>query len=420
MKKTDGYWKRVAWLLFLGWFVIWAYRTMLTPIYDEIQLTVGWQGSAAMGLISSCYFFGYEIVQIPGGILMDRFGKRNVLTPSFILFGLGTVIVAWAGGMSAIYLGSLLAGAGSGAYYSGAFSLSSETIPAKNKFLATAMVNNGCAFGMIGGVLLGGTAVKQLGLPWQWMCLIVAAMAIGMAPLCRLTLREDCKNRPVKKMGNPVSGKSRAGFRKLFSRRHVATYFFYFTTCYGYYMIVTWLPSYLANEKNLAGPVLGLASTIVALASIPGALLMGRLLDRFQKHKTGVLVGMQFSAALMLTLITRFHSAAPVVFVLAIYGLAGKQAVDPIIVSHVTDLNKDQRLSTGIGVFNFFGMSSSIFAPLVTGRILDMTGSQTAGFYLASALLAASGSIFLFTHLRSSGPREKGGARAGAARLSGG
>ena len=77
MAKAIGknYWKAIVFTFCLGWTVIWVYRSMLSPVYAEIQGTIGAQSNSAMGLISSCYFFGYTALQIPSGFLVDRFGR---------------------------------------------------------------------------------------------------------------------------------------------------------------------------------------------------------------------------------------------------------------------------------------------------------------------------------------------------------
>ena len=55
---SKNYWKTIVFTFCLGWIVIWIYRAMLSPIYGEIQGTIGMQSNTAMGLISSGYFFG--------------------------------------------------------------------------------------------------------------------------------------------------------------------------------------------------------------------------------------------------------------------------------------------------------------------------------------------------------------------------
>ena len=67
LKKSypENYWKRLVFTFCMGWTIIWIYRAMLSPIYPEIQNTIGPQTNAAMGIIASCYFFGYTALQIP-------------------------------------------------------------------------------------------------------------------------------------------------------------------------------------------------------------------------------------------------------------------------------------------------------------------------------------------------------------------
>ena len=105
-----NYWKRVVFTFCMGWAIIWVYRSMLSPIYTEIQGTIGPQTNAAMGLIASCYFFGYTALQIPSGILVDKFGQKKILIPGFIVFALGVLSIAFAQNLTMIYLGAVLAG----------------------------------------------------------------------------------------------------------------------------------------------------------------------------------------------------------------------------------------------------------------------------------------------------------------------
>ena len=82
-EKGLQYWQKVIIMLCLGWVTIWIYRSALTPLFPEIQATIGNYTNTQMGLISSCYFFGYTGMQIPAGILVDKLGKKTVLIPGF-------------------------------------------------------------------------------------------------------------------------------------------------------------------------------------------------------------------------------------------------------------------------------------------------------------------------------------------------
>ena len=55
---------------------------------------------------------------------------------------------------------------------------------------------------------------------------------------------------------------------------------------------------------------------------------------------------------------------------------------------------------TAFGVFNFFGMSSSVIAPPLTGLLADITGTKITGFYVAIAILIIATALFFLINLR--------------------
>lgn len=389
MKKT-AYWEKIVLLLFLGWMSIWLYRTMLTPVYAEMQETIGKQTNLKMGMISSIYFFGYTFMQIPGGILMDRIGRKRVMIPGFVLFLAGLLSIGAAHSLNGVYLGSLLAGIGTGTYYSGAFSLTAQYIPAEKKYFATALVNDGCAVGMILGYLGSGYLVKKYQANWKSMVLLAIILVALVILVFLRNLKDD---RP--EIRKREQRRETFCFRALFTPQKLATYLFYFATCYGYYMIATWLPSFLQTERGMNGSAASAYTSIVALVSIPGALFLGKLLDRFQGKSTIAMVLLQAASAGMLFLLTKCLLPVLLVICLAVYGLCGKQAIDPLIVPHICKDIPEHFFATGLGIFNFFGMSGSILAPGITGYVEDLYGSKIYGFYIACALLLGASMIFL-------------------------
>lgn len=58
-QNGSQYYKRIIVALVLGWVAIWIYRTILTPIYPQIQSSLGDVSNAEIGLIASVYFFAY-------------------------------------------------------------------------------------------------------------------------------------------------------------------------------------------------------------------------------------------------------------------------------------------------------------------------------------------------------------------------
>ncbi|MBM6700517.1 MFS transporter, partial [Bifidobacterium pullorum subsp. saeculare] len=86
--------------------------------------------------------------------------------------------------------------------------------------------------------------------------------------------------------------------------------------------------------------------------------------------------------------------------ILLLYGPLGKMAVDPILISYMSDQADPKSVATTLGVFNFFGMASSVVAPALTGVIIDSTGSGELGYYLGAALLLVGTVLFMATNLK--------------------
>lgn len=421
-KYPVNYWKRIVFTFCMGWTIIWIYRSMLSPIYPEIQQTIGQQSNAAMGLISSCYFFGYTALQIPSGFLVDKFGQKKVLIPGFVIFALGVFSIAFAKNLMMIYLGAVAAGVGCGTYYGAAFSLTAQHVPAEKKGFSTAIVNSGSALGMILGMVGSSFVVKQLQLSWQTMVLISASLIVFLViwfavmiidpskASVQSSMTESADENPEKdildkeKIGvleaentTPVV-ESKGG---LFKKELLASYLLYFTTCYAYYLIVTWLPNFLESERGITGSMIGIITSMIAVTAVPGALYFAKLSDKHKNSKEKIIIGLEIAAFILIAGSILAPNAPILAIVLLAYGFLGKLAVDPVLISFVSDKAAPGKMASTLGTFNFFGMSSSVVAPWLTGLIIDNTGSGEIGFYIGAALLIFGTIVFLIASKRS-------------------
>ena len=391
-----NYWKLIVFTFCMGWTIIWIYRAMLSPIYPEIQATIGQQTNAAMGLIASCYFFGYTAMQIPSGFLVDKFGQKKILIPGFLLFALGVFSIGFSKTISTIYMGAVFAGIGCGTYYGAAFSLTTQHVPPEKKGIATAIVNSGSALGMIIGMNASSILVKTNGMPWQTMAFISAALIVFLVLWFIFALRPTNKAAmpapAAKKQETAVSDTGDKG--SVFRLPMLACYVLYFTTCYAYYLIVTWLPNFLATERNISGGMIGFVVSMIAVTAVPGALYFARLSDKKRDKKHKIIIGLELTAFVLVAVSMFAPNAWSLAVILLLYGFLGKMAVDPVLISYISDQASTGKVATTLGFFNFFGMSSSVIAPALTGYIIDKTGSGEWGFYLGAILLIIGTTLF--------------------------
>jgi MFS family permease len=397
-KTKNNYWKQIVIVSTLGWIVVWLNRTALTPIYPQLSEYFGGATDAKIGAISSFYFLGYVLMQIPSGILVDKFGKKTVLIPGFLLFALGTLLLASSKNLNMMYFGNVLAGVGSGTFYGVAFSLTNEYVPSKYRSVATAVVNCGTAIGSGIGMIASSYFVSQLGLPWQYMEWASLITILLMTVVFVFYIKKD--NPQVQNINsNGIEEvEKKLTTKELFAPKMIGAYSIYFATCYAYYLVNTWLPNFLETERGFEGATIGLVSSLIFVSSVPGELIFSRIADRYTDKKVELAVFLEIVAAASLYLAVMSTNKNILMLGLLLYGFFGKVVVEPIIISWLGEQVPRKGLATTLGVFNFLGMSSSVIAPSLTGKISDMTGSKINAFYISIVILIIGTTIFYLTN----------------------
>ena len=109
----------------------------------------------------------------------------------------------------------------------------------------------------------------------------------------------------------------------------IGAYCLYFATCYAYYLTDTWLPNFLSTERGFEGATIGLASSMVFFAAIPGALFFSRIADKFAHKKISLIIFLELVAAAMLFIAVQAPDKTFLMIGLIYYGFFGKLAVEP-------------------------------------------------------------------------------------------
>lgn len=400
VKKQENYWKLVVALFCLGWTVLWINRTILNPILPEIMQDLNIKSEASAGLINTLFFLPYTLLQVPSGFLGDKYGRKAVLVPGLILFGLGSIFGGFAMTFSIFLFARILTGIGQGTYFGPVYALSSDIIPTNKRGVSTAIINSGTALGMAMGMIISSLLVKEL--QWSWRSLMILSGLIGILTafifLKFLKSKKEMEEIYKTIKVDDTNTQNDKGYMKEFIKnpKLFTTSIVYFATCYSYFMVVTWLPSFLEQERGFQGAAIGLAASLVAFTSVPGALIFSRISDKHKDKKIPLIIFLHITAAVMLCATVAAKNNTMLITALILYGLLGKLAVDPILVSYLADISPKDKTTATFGLYNFFGMSGSVMAPYITGMISDATGSKIVGFYIAAMLLILCLGVFIF------------------------
>ncbi|QIP93182.1 MFS transporter [Serratia fonticola] len=238
--KTERvpYWIKTVVIFFLGWVVIYAGRSVLSPIMPQIQTEFGLSKSH-LGLISSLFFLTYTLLQVPAGLLGDRLGRKRILVSGFMLFALFIAAVSISSNFLIFIVLWMLTGASQGVYYGPQYALSSEAIPKKWITLGSAVIGSGMSFGIALGYYLSSFMIEHFHTSWKMPFLAMAVPVLIVALLMLFFIREKA---PQSAGDTPaaVATKSEFSFLDLFKNRNLLmAYITIFCSIYGFFVIIT-------------------------------------------------------------------------------------------------------------------------------------------------------------------------------------
>lgn len=383
-QSTSGlpYWVRLVIIFFFGWVVIYAGRSVLSPLMPIIQDEYGLT-KTQLGTISSLFFLAYTLLQVPAGLLGDRLGHKKVLVTGFMLFAVFIASISITPGFLGFIILWMMTGAAQGVYYGPQYAVSSSAIPKKWLTLGSAVIGSGMSFGIALGYQLSSLSVNHFHTSWKLPFVIIALPVLVVALLMLFVIHR----RPPLPAGKAVqneTGEPAFRFTDLLKNRNlVLAYITIFCSIYGFFVIISWLPYYLQQERGMDMARASNIASIVPWISIIGTLIFSYMSDKLGRRKPVVLSMMPLSLVALFGIVYS-TSETMLIMVLVLYGLIGKISLNPILVALVADNAPKQALGTAFSLYNFFGMAASIFAPYVTGFIADRTGSLNAGFYFAA------------------------------------
>src|SRR5256885_7594704 len=228
-----------------------------------------------LGFLFSAFFYTYMALQFVIGGVVDRFGANRVLTAGLLVWSLATVATSFAGGFIALLVFRLLLGIGESVAFPCASKLISQNVPTERRGLANGVMTAGLKFGPAVGAFGAGLLIAEHG--WRSVFLWM-----GLASL--LWLPAWFRWKPAAPDPAASGAPALIGYLEIFKQPYFwgcsAGHF-----CFNYlsYFLLTWLPSYLGNERHLSQQALTKAATAFYLVDAASALFTGWFCDHLIK-----------------------------------------------------------------------------------------------------------------------------------------
>ena len=394
---------------------------VLINYFDRINLSVAAPqlkaafdlSPAEMGLLFSAFFWPYALLQVPAGIVLDRFGVTRLGRWGAFLWAMASAVTAFASGFGGIFAARAMLGIAEAPGFPVSSKATGYWFPRKERALATAIFDAAAKFSNVIGVPL--VAVVVVGVGWRWGFGVTALLSFAYFVAFYFIYRDpsqdaklsQAEHRYIVEGGATPEGASSASAFSMLGYLLKKAKVWGLTigfAAYGYsfYLFLTWLPGYLVQTMHMS--ILksaGFAAIPWAVATVADLLVGGWLIDHLiarghdeTRVRKGVLVcGMVLGLAVFGATLTTNPTWAIVWISIALGGLA---AAAPVGWSLPSLIAPKGGVGTIGGIMNFVNNLMGVAAPVVTGYIVGATNSFANAFLIAGVILVVGIISFVF------------------------
>ena len=393
---SKGYSNYVFILLFLLYMFDYIDRMVVTSMFTSIEKDWGISHMQS-GLLVSAVYWAIVLLTFPVSILVDRWSRSKTIGIMAIMWSLATALCALTGNFVQLFMARLLIGVGEAGYAPGGSAMISGLYPIDKRAKMMGIWNASIPLGSAIGVLLGGIIAVKLG--WKHAFGIVAIP--GMIVAILFLFVKDYKTVDLSfydKSRNKIKMEKKDMVKEFITKPSVLyTYFGMAAVVFVTTSMLTWLPTYFEKVRGIPQSTAGQMASAVMLLALIGAPLGGFLTDRWRKSRE--------NARLLFPALTTFLSAIVLFIALALLKGTIQYAVLLVFgilvlafISGAAAVTQDvihpglraSSYAIAVVVQNLLGAST---APIIMGKIYDLTNIQTALSMLPFVLLIGA---FLF------------------------
>ncbi len=331
-------------------------------------------------------------MQVPAGIIAERYGERAVLATGTLITGLGFMLLGLAGGFMSLAAFLVVAGAGCGTQHPLASSVVSRAYSASGRRAALGVYNFTGDLGKVVAPAAVGAAAATLG--WAHSAAAYGAVGIlaGVVLFALLPRRQPAGTSSAPAPGSDSGSGSGIGSK---ARPHTA-HGWGITNRRGYSALaaigmvdsavrvgsLTFIP-FLLVEKGASADILGFALSLVFAGGATGKLVCGFIAERVGILRTVLLTEAAtaglIAAAILLPL-------RPTLALLPLFGLA-LNGTSSVLYGTIGDFVEGERQARAYGLFYTLGIGSGALAPVPAGAVSDAYGVSVALGVLATSVL---------------------------------
>jgi sugar phosphate permease len=400
-------------------FYAYEYLLRITPnvIYADLYRYFGIT-AAGYGFLSSFYYWAYTPMQIPVGMLMDRYGPRRLLTLACLVCALGSYLFASTESWAVALIARFLMGFGSAFAFVGVLKLATIWLP-PDKFglISGATSSFGTLFGAVFAELILEHLVDVL--HWRPTLFLSAVVGLVLTVILALVIRDKPKDASRNYSSQTLAEQPKT-MREVVDHSIILlkNKYIWLNGLIGCLLYLpssgfaeNWAKPYLISAHNFSSLEAAKGVSTLFLGFTVGGILFGYISDKLKRRKFPMMVGGILTVIFMCMLLYIPALSKPMVFTLLF--LVGISYGAEILVFPIgRELSSRKVAGTAVAVTNMLVMVSGfLFTPLIgvaldyvwNGIIISGEHVYTATNFMTALTilpLAGIGAVFLTAFLK--------------------
>ena len=404
---------RIAWLLGLGVLVNYFDRVNLSVSHASLYAAFG-ISDIAFGYLSGAYNWTYALCQLPIGILLDKFGVRRIGRISTFLWSVASFGAAVAPGIGGLFAARLALGVGEAPTFPANAKATGYWFPQQERSLATSIFDAAAKFASAVGVPLIGIVLIHVG--WRWSFAITGIISFLYFLLFWRMYRDPDEDPALTDLERSYI-EAEAGVPRaqetmpmepdslgvlLTQRKVIGLAVGMGSYNYVFYLLLTWLPSYLSFALHIDLLHSFLYTSVPWLvATLLDILVGGWLVDALIQHgwdaslvRRVILIG-GTTCGLGIFGAAYAHSAQQALIWISV-SIGGLSAASPVGWSIPSLIASRSNVGKVGGIVNFSNQLSGIAAPIVTGYLVAARQSFAWAFGVSAIYLTIGIAAYVF------------------------
>ena len=394
---------------------------VLVNYFDRVNLSVSQAAlheafgisTITFGYLLSAYSWTYAAFQLPSGLILDRFGVKLVGRISALIWSVASFAAAISTGLAGFLGARLLLGVGEAPTFPANAKAIGYWFPVEERSLATAIFDSAAKLSSAIGVPVLGILLLRFG--WRWSFAATGFLSLLYFVLFYVFYRNPSEDKMLSAaerefiLQRGAQPEDRATAAKgaplgyLLRQPKIWGLVLGFASYnYTFYLLLTWLPSYLSTAHHVDLLHSALYTSVPWLfATFTDILMGGWLVDKLVQRgrdasrvRQAILIGGTTLGLGMLG--AAYAQSATTALIWISLAIGGLSAAAPVAWSVPSLIAPRESVGTVGGIMNFGSQLSAIAAPIATGYIAQATHSFFWAFGAAAAFLVAGIGGYLF------------------------